>query len=240
MTFSFFKINQSYPKRQDKISLLEQPQEGGWAPTTGNADVKYCTACNSGYGLSDNQCVTGITLNGTDKSETLTGTIGNDIINGFDGLVDTLIGLAGDDILNGGDGSDILLGGAGDDTLNAGPGSFHILNGGPGADALNGGTEHDIFEGGPGADTINGGAGIWGGNDTATYVNSSIGVAVYLKASEGSNTGEAAGDTFNSIEDLTGSEHNDILQGDTSNNMLKGGLGSDILTGGDGKTILSS
>ena len=167
------------------------------APTTGNADVEFCTACNSSYGIAGNQCLMITTINGTaDDDDSLNGTPGPNIING----------LAGDDVLKGLAGNDELNGGDGDDTLN----------------------------GGAGADVLDGGA----GTDIASYVDASAGVVVYLKASDGSNEGEAAGDTYNSIENLTGSGHDDTLQGDDDPNTIVGLAGNDVLDGLAGNDVL--
>ena len=51
--------------------------------------------------------------------------------------------------------------------------------------------------------------------------------------------GDAAGDTFLSIENLTGSGHNDRLTGDAGGNVLAGGAGADILVGGPGSDTAS-
>ena len=98
-------------------------------------------------------------------NKTITGTNGDDILNGGVGN-DTLYGQNGNDTLNGNDGNDILWGGNGNDILNGGNGNdtlwgdngYDILNGGAGNDILNGGDrEKDryLFQRGHGQDTIN-------------------------------------------------------------------------------------
>jgi len=105
-------------------------------------------------------------------------------------------------------------------------------------DALTGGAGDDTLEGGAGNDVLDGGDGL----DLASYAGASTAVVVNL-ASPGSNTGDAAGDSYTGIEGILGSAHNDALYGDTSadwldgnagNDTLRGGLGSDNLDGGAG------
>jgi len=86
------------------------------------ADFRLTVAAGSG----------GITLVGTQASESLTGTAFNDIIEGRGGN-DTLNGLEGDDLLVGGPGADRLLGGKGSDILDGRRGN-DTLKGGKGAD----------------------------------------------------------------------------------------------------------
>lgn len=75
---------------------------------------------------------------GTNIPDTLSGTVGDDVINGWDAANippnegpatdrDWLYGLGGNDSLNGGGGSDFLIGGGGVDTLNGGEGSDWVL-----------------------------------------------------------------------------------------------------------------
>ena len=76
----------------------------------------------------------GITLNGSNGQDNLTGKNGNDFLSGGNGT----------DTLFGGRGNDILLGGNGPDTLNGGAGN-DLLDGGTGPDLLTGGTGRDTF-----------------------------------------------------------------------------------------------
>lgn len=103
------------------------------------------------------------------------------------------------------------------------------LFGGDGADELFGFNGNDAIVGGGGADTIDGGAGVntlsYAGSDSKVSVNLGSGTAVY---------GDAEGDTFSNIQNLTGSSHNDVLSGDDGANVLRGGNGNDRLLGRDG------
>ncbi len=127
-----------------------------------------------------------------------------------------------------------VFAGDGNDSVNGGAGA-DILHGGNGNDTLNGGVGNDILDGGLGADVLDGGQGI----DTATYEHAATGVTATLDTGLGvANTGEAAGDIYVNIENLTGSDFNDILIGDAQANVLKGGAGNDILIGRGGADTL--
>ena len=71
------------------------------------------------------------------------------------------------------------------------------------------------------------------GNDTVSYEDATAGVLANL-ASPAKNTGFAAGDYYESIENLTGSAFSDTLTGDKFDNVLEGGVGADKLDGGAG------
>ena len=136
---------------------------------------------------------------------------------------DTLTGNDGANWLFGHGGNDALNGGAGDDTLDGGgliPGYWDYLEGGPGADALSG-------------------SALIGGNTTtfAAYRTSPEGVTVDLRDSTAVG-GDAAGDTFESVQSLMGSRHDDTLAGDDNNNVLVGGDGRDRLEGRNGDDVL--
>ena len=131
-----------------------------------------------------------------------------------DGSVNQLFGQAGRDTLSGGGGNDGLFGGEDDDTLY-------------------GGGANDTLHGGAGGDFLDGGGGI----DELYYVNSSAGVTVNLETGTASG-GDAAGDTFNSIEWISGSAFGDDLTGDGGVNRLLGEGGNDTLSGGAGNDLL--
>jgi Ca2+-binding RTX toxin-like protein len=137
---------------------------------------------------------------------------------------DTCDGNSGANTLSGLDGSDLLRGGGGNDTL----------KGGAGGDTLGGGDGNDLLAGGMGADYLSGGL----GSDTASYVGASAGIAVNL-AAPASNAGEAAGDTFNSVENLEGSGFGDRLTGNAAANVIKGLNGTDQINGGGGSDTLA-
>jgi Ca2+-binding RTX toxin-like protein len=96
------------------------------------------------------------------------------------------------------------------------------------SDSFNGFSGDDLFVGGPGGDTLDGGI---AGTDTVSYDNALVGVTANL-ANSAANTGDAAGDTYISIENLTGSDFSDSLTGDLQSNVLSGGLDDDFLDGG--------
>ncbi|GAB5512219.1 MAG: hypothetical protein Rhims3KO_36200 [Hyphomicrobiales bacterium] len=210
------------------------------------------------------------TLRGDAGDNRIWGLAGDDILWGRQGD-DRLYGQDGDDILRGASGADVLNGDAGSDTadysaagsgivanlgdssLNTGEaagdryisvenlqGSAYAdtLHGDDGDNRLSGEAGNDVLSGGAGADALIGG----GGSDTADYSSATASVRVYLNDPD-SNTGDAVGDTYSSIERLRGSDFDDRLSGNDKNNrlygedgddILWGGLGADILNGGDG------
>lgn len=95
------------------------------------------------------------------------------------------------------------------------------------ADTFNGHTGNDFFVGGPSADTFTGG----NGTDTVSYDNATASITANL-LNNASNTNDAVGDTYSSIENLIGSDFDDALFGNGSNNLIMGGLGNDSLSGG--------
>ena len=99
---------------------------------------------------------------------------------------------------------------------------------------INGGAGNDTLTGGAGADVLNGAEGI----DSANYSTASGAVTASL-SSPASNKGDAAGDSYSSIENLTGSAYADNLTGNSADNALIGLAGNDSLNGGAGSDTLT-
>lgn len=108
--------------------------------------------------------------------------------------------------------------------------------GGSGNDTIIGNDADNILTGGFGGDALNGG----NGSDTASY-HTAPGSVVANLADPSINTGHAAGDTYTSIENLTGSDiagNGDALVGNNSRNILQGLAGDDQLYGRAGDDVL--
>jgi serralysin len=106
--------------------------------------------------------------------------------------------------------------------------------GGAGADTLIGNEVDNVLEGGPGGDALSG----LDGFDFASYARATAGVSASLFSPLSNNSGDAAGDTYQSIEGLIGSAFGDTLRGDFADNTLYGGDGNDRLDGGIGRNTL--
>jgi serralysin len=125
------------------------------------------------------------------------------------------------------------FGGSGSDTI-TGNFAANMLTGGAGADQLFGGTDNDLLLGGLGGDWLDGGA----DTDTASYEGAAAGVYANL-LTPNVNNGDAAGDSYVSIENLSGSATADVLAGDNLGNSLFGLGGNDSLVGNGGDDILT-
>lgn len=185
--------------------------------------------------------VTGSTLD-----DALSGDEGNNVIEGGAGA-DTLNGHGGIDTASyaGSDaGVSVVLNGAaagghaqGDTLANfenlTGSAFNDVLVGDTGNNRLEGSDGNDLLMGGAGADILIGGAGI----DTASYGNAAAAISVSLASGIG-QSGEALGDALTGIENLSGSDFADFLEGDGNANRLSGLDGSDDLFGDDGDDVL--
>ena len=143
-----------------------------------------------------------------------------------------IYGTAGNDVFAGRLDGSYLYGDVGDDRL-LGQGGVDILEGSDGDDKLGGRGGDDILRGGAGADYLSGGL----GRDSACYCYASSGVTADL-VTPSVNTGDAAGDTYNSVENLWGSQFDDSLYGNAGVNELSGFNGDDSLYGREGNDIL--
>ncbi len=140
----------------------------------------------------------------------------------YDGI-EGLIGSAFRDSLRGDGGDNYIFGLGGSDSL----------YGRDGIDTLVGGDGDDYLEGGQGGDYLIGGTGL----DHVLYSSALSGITVDL-LDQSSNTGDAAGDYFESIEGLAGSAFDDSLRGTNANEYLVGEAGRDSLYGRGGNDTL--
>ena len=128
---------------------------------------------------------------------------------------------------------DIQLGNL-DDVLQGSTGFINgTIDARSGDDLIKSGIGDDMINGGSGRDKMYGGE----GNDTATYEGSSAGVRVSLTSNRGRG-GEARGDWLFDIENLIGSNQDDVLIGNAVSNILEGGNGADTLNGEGGIDFL--
>ncbi|WP_372096669.1 beta strand repeat-containing protein [Tistrella mobilis] len=220
--------------------------------------VVVSLASGNGYGgdAEGDRLVSIEAVHGSMVDDQLIGSTAGEILRGF----------SGSDILRGGGGADLLDGGAGIDIasytdsgsavtvdLAAGIGlggdaegdrliSIEVvhgsnyndqLTGSARAETLRGFAGDDILEGGNGADRLEGGE----GSDTASYAGAASAVTIDLAT--GTRSGAAAaGDIYDSIENLRGSAFADRLSGDDGANTLEGGDGDDRLVGRGGEDHL--
>lgn len=214
-------------------------------------------------------------------SDNLTGEAGNDLLDGGAGA-DRMAGGVGNDTYRVDHAGDRVVDSAGIDRLTAvvnavlgtgvergtllgsaalkltGNGQDNVLRGNVGNNLLDGRAGNDTLMGGAGDDVLRGGAGVdvyqgGDGSDTVDYSTDTSGFAVLIDLS-GVQTalGAAAGESFDSIENLIGTEVSgagDVLTGNDGANTLAGGagddqlrglLGDDILRGGDGDDFFFS
>ena len=200
----------------------------------------------------------GAVRGGTSDDETLTGTVGDDLIfGGFGQAPDILNGLSGSDFLFGEGGNDTLAGNGDDDLLAGGAGNDN-LQGGPGDDVLLGGANRDLLLGGTGDDLLIGGSdqdSLFGGAgddlviglevtpDEAATPEAEDFVTEFLSGIE-SRFGTDAADRFATrigagllsanVEQLEPGETGSIPRPD----ILSGGEGNDTIVGDSGDVMI--
>ena len=217
-------------------------------------------------GLAGNDILAG--AGGTDQllggkgNDLLKGGVGNDTLNGGAGSDTADYGtftIGGQPVIGATAGVTVTLTvqgiaqntrGAGNDTLvsieNLTGSDFHdvltgnstnnVLTGRAGNDTLNGGNGNDTLQGDSGNDVLNGGDGI----DTASYRTATAGVTVDISDYGGQSTGGGGNDNFEEIENLIGSNFNDMIYGTNfSGGTFNGGVGNDRIGGDDGLFTLN-
>lgn len=203
-------------------------------------------------------------LVGGGGDDRLAGDEGSDKLSGEAGGFDDMIGGPGNDVLNGGpgisdladyfsapgpvtvdltagtasgDGSDTLTGvedvdGSRFDDVITGNAASNFFFGEAGNDTLSGGDGEDGLWGVEGDDALDGGS----GEDFASFYFSSAGVTANLTT--GTATGEGT-DTLANVEDIEGSQHDDVLTGSAATNWFWAHTGNDTIDGSGGEDWLS-
>lgn len=208
----------------EDIDVLVQiigPNGAGFSANGGD-DYNYIIDVDSGALVEQN----GVSLTGTSDDDVLMGSAGADYIRG----------MFGDDEITGGADDDDLFGFSGNDTIYGGSGA-DLLNGAGGDDEIYGGAGNDLINAGIGADAIDGGDGI----DMLKFDGTGTGVYVDLASGAGL-AGQAFGDVYANIENVTATNAGDIIIGDEENNRILGGdngTALDQLFGGGGNDWIS-
>ncbi|MEQ1956865.1 calcium-binding protein [Mesorhizobium sp. CN2-181] len=201
------------------------------APTTASNLVNSGTMDADKYGVWHDSSAETLTvqnsgtITGGTASFFSTGTSNDEITNSGKMIGDVNLG-GGDDLYDGRLGTidGDVFGDIGQDRLYAGAGNNRLF----GQDG------NDTLMGGAGADYLSGGS----GTDRASYASATKAVTVSL-ANPSINAGDAKGDTYNSIENLSGSNYNDNVFGNSAKNSINGGVGNDIVKGYAGNDTLT-
>ncbi len=171
---------------------------------------------------------------------------------GVDTLVNiqNLVGSAFNDTLQGDGGDNVLDGAGGVNTVSyanataavtvdlsivgpqntVGAGNDTLLN----IQNVTGSAFNDTLAGTSGDNVIDGGVGV----DTLTYAGSGAGVTMNLSLATAQITGGSGTDTVRNIENLTGTDFNDVLTGSAFANILTGGAGDDTISGAAGNDTI--
>jgi Ca2+-binding RTX toxin-like protein len=168
---------------------------------------------------------------------------GNDTVRGDSGNFSGYVSITKPMEIFGGDGNDVLWGSGGIDSIFGedgidelhGNSNNDFLYGGDGDDVLKGGSGNDFLDGGFGADEIDGGADV----DEVSYafyagpIDANLATGVVRFPGAGTRVDDLSG-----VENLIGSNGNDVIRGNSLANRLKGGRGNDWIYGGGGSDVL--
>jgi len=199
---------------------------------------------------------------GTEFNDMLTGSAGNDVIDGGGGDNDTLRGGAGNDTIDGGAGNsdrisfsdatgainftlvqsssdtvvDLSAVGLGIDTYR----NIETVIGTSFDDMLTGSSADDRLQGGGGNDTIDGGA---GSVDRILFLDATGAINFTLVQSSSDTVVDLSAvglgsDTYRNIEGVAGTDFNDTLTGSSGNDFFTGLGGNDSIHGADGNDTL--
>lgn len=173
-----------------------------------------------------------VVLGGTEASDILVASIGDDTLFG-DGGNDKLEGGFGNDIINGGDGDDIITDAGGDDNIKAGKGN-DVVHAGPGLDLVMGNEGQDfIFLGTDMGSEVFAGT----GNDFI-YGNKNAERILGNEGNDWIETGTfdgAPGDNFDEVFAHDGIDGHDVFLGDGGFDEFIGEGGDDIMVGSAGR-----
>ena len=162
-------------------------------------------------------------LRGDDENNVFEGGSGNDTLESKRGD-DTLLGGKGDDLLDGGNGKDKLFGGRGKNILYGGSDDDDIY-----IESIEGST----LDGGSGEDTL---------DASLVNPNDKTGLLIHLArnkiAINRPHTEDAPEDIVRNIENVIGTQWNDIIYGNKQDNKLNGGAADDTIHGGKGNDLI--
>ena len=178
-----------------------------------------------------------INATGNELNNVLTGNAANNTLQGELGA-DTMSGGAGNDTYFVDDIGDVVVESAaeGTDTIHStlsyilGANQEVVVLSTAAAVNATGNELNNSLYAGAGNNVIDGGLGI----DTVSYNYAATGVTVSLAVSTAQATGGSGSDTLLNIENLEGSNYNDVLTGTSGNNIINGAVGADSMTGGAG------
>jgi Ca2+-binding RTX toxin-like protein len=201
--------------------------------TTAAADNTFDLTLNAGAGndtiVVNTAQLRGITVNGEDGNDIITGSPDDDILNGGAGN-DTLNGNGGDDRISGNTGADTMNGDAGNDVM--------VWNPGDGSDVMNGGA-------GGGDD-----AELNGGNNAENFAATPVAGRVrFERLSPGPFQLDVGPDTERLVLNANGGDDTMVsdpatptamlLNGGTGIDTMSAGAGADFLNGGDDNDSLT-